>query len=87
MTAVLVALAALCVVWAVVAALLIAGDLNKRGVKVSYVWLRVLILKYLGEYATITRAQTGRTGPLFYHYVLPLNVALVLCLVLVLRAR
>jgi hypothetical protein len=50
-------------------------------VPVSLVWLRVLILKYLHEYATVTRDQTGRVGPLFYHYVVPLNVALVLVVI------
>ena len=60
---------------------MIAADLQKRGVPVSLVWLRVLILKYLHEYATVTRDQTGRVGPLFYHYVVPLNVALVLVVI------
>jgi len=81
----LASLAVLCAVWAVVAALLIAADLHRRGLPVSYVWLRVMILKYLGQYAKITQEQTGRVGPLFYHYVVPLNVALVLCIVLAIR--
>ena len=70
-------------VWAVVAAILIAADLHKRGIAVNVIWLRVLILKYLHEYARVTREETGRVGPLFYHYVVPLNVALVLVVVLV----
>lgn len=78
-------LAVLCGIWGVVAALLIAADLHGRGVPVSYVWLRVLILKYLGQYAKITQEETGRVGPLFYHYVVPLNVALVLCVILAIR--
>ena len=31
----------------------------------------------------ITREETGRVGPLFYHYVVPLNVALVIVIILV----
>lgn len=81
----LASLAILCVVWAVVAALMIARDLQKRGLPVSYLWLRLLILKYLHQYAKITQEETGRVGPLFYHYVVPLNVALVLCIVLAIR--
>ncbi len=65
-----------CAVWAVVASLLIARDLQKRGIPVSFLWLRVLILKYLHEYSRITKEETGHIGPLFYHYVVPLNVAL-----------
>lgn len=78
----LMGLGVLCVIWAVVAALLIAADLSKRGVKVNFIWLRVLILKYLHEYSKITREETGRVGPLFYHYVVPLNIALVVVVVL-----
>ena len=67
-----------CALWAVTAALLIARDLDRRGMPVSFVWLRLMILKYLHQYVKITRQETGRVGPLFYHYVVPLNVALVL---------
>lgn len=81
----LASLAVLCTVWGVVAAILIAADLKKRGVPVSYFWLRLLILKYLYQYAKITQEETGKVGPLFYHYVVPLNVALVLCVVLAIR--
>ena len=67
-----------CAIWAVTAAVLIARDLEKRGIPVSFVWLRLMILKYLHQYSKITREEKGRVGPLFYHYVVPLNVALVL---------
>ena len=77
--------AVLCAVWGVVAAILIAVDLKRRGVDVNFVWIRVLILKYLGQYAKITQDETGRIGPLFFHYVVPLNIALVLCIVLAIR--
>jgi len=76
-------LGVICVIWAVVAAILIAADLHKRGIAVSFIWLRLMILKYLHEYSKVTREETGRVGPLFYHYVVPLNVALVIVIVLV----
>jgi hypothetical protein len=67
-----------CATWAVTAAVLMARDLGKRGLPVSFVWLRLMILSYLHQYAKVTRQETGRIGPLFYHYVVPLNLALVL---------
>jgi hypothetical protein len=82
----LVGLGAICVVWAVVAAILISADLHRRGMAVSVVWLRLMILEYLHEYSKVTREETGRVGPLFYHYVVPLNVALVVVAVLAIRA-
>ena len=84
---ILIGAAVVCVVWAVVASLLIARDLQKRGVAVSYAWLRVLILKYLHQYSSITKEQSGHVGPLFYHYVAPLNLALLLVILLAIVAR
>jgi hypothetical protein len=69
-----------CGAWAVTAAVLIARDLSRRGVPVRFLWLRLTILRHLHQYRELTREETGRTGPLFYHYVVPLNLALVLAL-------
>lgn len=82
----LIGAALVCAAWGVVGALLIAADLKRRGVDVSVVWLRVMILKYLGQYAKLTHDETGRVGPLFYHYVVPLNAALVLVAILAIRS-
>jgi hypothetical protein len=84
---VLLVLILLCGIWAVVAAVLIAKDLNRRGVRISVIWFRLLILKYLHQYSKITQEETGRVGPLFYHYVVPLNVALVLAIVTAIVAQ
>ena len=43
----------------------------------------MLILNYLGQYRKVTLEETGRVGPLFYHYVIPLSIALVLVIILV----
>lgn len=82
---ILVVIGLLCAVWAVTASILIARDVQRRGVTVSYLWLRLMILKYLHDYARLTREENGRVGPLFYHYVVPLNVALVIVVVLAVR--
>lgn len=79
---ILIGLGLICVIWATVTAVLIAHDLRKRGVSVRIFWLRLMILRYLHEYAKVTREETSRVGPLFYHYVVPLNVALVIFFVL-----
>lgn len=57
-------------------------DVQRRGVSVSFFWLRLMIIKYLHEYARLTREETGRVGPLFYHYVIPLNTALVVFVIM-----
>lgn len=75
----------ICVAWAVVAAVMIAANLHKRGIPISFVWFRLMVLKYLHEYAKLTREETGKVGPLFFHYVVPLNIALVIMIVLAIR--
>lgn len=82
MSAVLTTLIVVCGVWAVAASILIAKDLARRGLPVSIVWFRLVVLKYLGEYCAVTKKKTGRVGPLLYYYVVPLNVALVLAIAL-----
>jgi hypothetical protein len=79
--AILVGLLMVCAIWAITASLLIARDLEKRGIPVSYFWLRLMLLKYVHQYSKLTREETGRVGSLLYHYVIPLNVAVVLVFV------
>jgi hypothetical protein len=74
--------------WGVASALMIAAALQKRGVKINWFWFRLFLLfRYLDQYRDITRRETGRTGRLFYSYVVAMTVALVTAIVgLVLRA-
>ena len=85
---ILFAVAIVSALWGVASAALIAEALRKRGVKVNWVFLRFLILsKYLGQYRDITRRETGRSGPLFYSYVIAMNLALVTAIAgIILRA-
>ncbi len=83
MTTLLIILILVCGAWAVVASMLMARYLEKHGASIDFLWLRVMILKYLGEYRKITLEETQRVGPLFYHYVIPLIVALVLVIILI----
>ena len=83
MSAWLIGLILVCGVWAVAASLLIARDLERRGVHLSYLWTRVMMLKYLSQYRRVTLEETGHVGSLFYHYAIPLNTALVLTIILV----
>jgi hypothetical protein len=68
---------ACCGLWAAVTSVRIYDYLRKKNVPVSFFWLRVLIPKYLGQYREITLKDTGRAGPLFYHFVISINLALV----------
>jgi hypothetical protein len=63
--------------WAVGTAVCLYEALRRRGERVSFIWLRVMIPSYLNRYRAITRAESGRTGPLFHSWIVSINLALV----------
>jgi len=73
----IVGVAALAAIWSVVASVLIFENLRRRGEKVSFFWLRVKAPWYVYQYKKITTAETGKVGPLFYHWIISINLALI----------
>jgi hypothetical protein len=73
-------LAILSALWGVVSSIVIASFLSKRGIKINYVFFRVLMLKYIHQYRKITVQDSGRPGPWFYSFVVSMNLALVLAI-------
>ncbi|MCI0498891.1 MAG: hypothetical protein L0Y36_04315 [Planctomycetales bacterium] len=66
------------VLWGVVSFAGIVSFLSRRGIKINYLLIRILIFKYVHQYYRITREETGRPGPWFYSYMISMNLALVL---------
>lgn len=86
MTTLIAILAVISVIWAVVSAIVIAAFLSRRGVKINYIFFKVLLIKYIHQYRKITMRESGRPGPWFYSFVISINLALVLTIaVIVLR--
>ena len=83
---ILVGLLLLCAAWSVAASVLIVRELDKRGVQVSLISMRLMLFNYIKQYIEITRREQGRIGPLFYHFAAPINAALVMVILLVLIA-
>ena len=73
-------LAAVCAVWAVVSAVLIAMAMERLGTKTPFLFIGVLVFRNLRRYREVTRKETGRTGLLFYSYVVPINLAWIFAL-------
>ncbi len=70
-----------CVCLYVVFSMMIIHQLSKRGVKINFFWLRLLIIKYIHQYKKMTLEETGKVGPLFYPCIISVNMALVLAIV------
>jgi len=84
---VLLGIALVSVVWGIVSSIVITDALRKRGTKINWIFLKIMIIKYVGQYREMTRTETGRTGPWYYSFVIAMNLALVTAVVgLVLRA-
>jgi len=87
LSSVLLAIALVSVVWGVVSSIVITSALNNRGVKINWIFLRIMIIKYVGQYRDVTRKETGRTGPWYYSYISAMILALVTAIIgLILRA-
>jgi hypothetical protein len=72
------------VIWYVTTTMLIYDALRKRDFNVNFLLLRLLAPKYASQYREITRKETGRTGPLFFHWIFSINTALVAAIVIIL---
>lgn len=66
-----------CIAWGVVSAVVMANYIAKRGHKISILFFRFMIYKYIHNYTEITRQENGNVGPWFYHYIVSMNLALV----------
>ena len=74
-------------VWATITAFRIGTWLSHHGVKVSWFWFRVLIPRYVDLYKKMTTESEGRPGPLYPHFLVAINLALVFAVVaLIVRA-
>lgn len=75
----LMVLAIICVMTGVVSALLIVSKLEKHGVKINWIWMRLFIVtRYVGQYREITVKESGRPGNLYYVFVTAMSLALLL---------
>jgi hypothetical protein len=72
------------VTWHLVVTMMIYEALRKRGFKVSFIFLRLMAPKYASQYREITRKETGKTGLLFYHWIVSINTAWVATILLIL---
>jgi hypothetical protein len=83
MSGIFLALALASLAWGVVSAIRIAAFLSARGHKISFLFFRLMILKYIHDYQVITSRENenGHAGPWFYAYITAMNLALVFAIV------
>ena len=83
MATTLIIIAATSVVLYVVSTILIYDYLSKSGEKVSFLWIRLFMIKNASRYKKLTREKTGKTGYLYYIWIASINLALICFILLV----
>ncbi len=77
MTIVFSVIAIIAIIWFIVSGFIICDWLSKRSYKVNYIFIRFFLPLYVHQYKTLTTAETGKAGALFYHWIISINIALV----------
>jgi hypothetical protein len=72
---IIMAAALLCVIWAVAALILITRKVTGKGEKINFFLFNLILLRNLSKYQDVTRSERGRTGGLYYHFVIPMWIA------------
>jgi hypothetical protein len=65
----------------VVVTMIIISKLSRRGVKINIVFLRLLFPKYVHQYKKLVTQEAGKESPLYYFWLVSINLALALCIV------
>lgn len=61
----------------IVTSIMIIDILKKRGEKINFIFINLLIPFYAHKYKKMTAAETGKPGSLFYYWIVSINTALV----------
>jgi len=69
------------VIFNVVVTMIIISKLSRRGVRINFIFLRLLFPKYVHQYKKMVTQETGKESPLYYLWLVSINLALVLCIV------
>ena len=81
---ILMLIALLCIMWSVAALMLISRKVSRSGTRVRFFLITLLFFRYISVYEDLTRKETGKTGPLVYHFAVPLWIALILVIIWIL---
>jgi len=70
-------IAGLAVIWFIVSGMMMVNELMKRGEGINFIFINAMLPVYAHRYKKITLEETGKVGPLFYHWLIAINTALV----------
>ena len=65
----------------IVSSIAVTAYVSERGVKINYFLWRIMIFKYVNDYAAMTRKEKGRPGAWYYTCVTGMILALVFAVI------
>jgi hypothetical protein len=78
MTNVLIVLGVISIIVFVWSTIMIYSFLRARNEKIeSFLFINIFIFRYISDYRTLTKKETGKVGYLFYLYIFSINIALI----------
>lgn len=83
---VLIAVAVIAIIWHIAVTMIICARLSALGEKINWPFIRMMYPAYAARYRRIVQTETGHDAPLFYHWVVSVNIALVAVIVAILIA-
>ena len=72
-----IAIGVLSVIVFLVSTIMIYSYLKDRDEEVSFLWIRLFMISYADKYKKLTKKETGKTGYLFYFWIISINLALI----------
>ena len=72
-----IAIGVLSVIVFLVSTIMIYSYLKDKDEKVSFLWIRLFMISYADKYKKLTKKETGKTGYLFYFWIISINLALI----------
>jgi hypothetical protein len=78
MTNVLIVLGVISIIVFIWTTIMIYSFLRARNEKIeSFLFINLYIFRYISDYRTLTKKETGKVGYLFYLYIFSINIALI----------
>jgi len=84
METIFISLGILSVLVFIVTTMMIYSYLKDKGKKVSFLWIRLFMISYANKYKKLTKEETGKTGYLFYLWIISINIALISAILILL---
>ena len=76
-------LAVVRIFWGIVSMIAITSFLQKKGRKINFLFINIMMFKYVYEYHQITTEENGKPDFWFYSFTIAMNLAL-LCAIIAL---